>query len=400
MKLGWLLFALGVTACTSASAVLDSYEEPPRESRVPDAAAPDDGGLDAEAGEVDAGPCADCEYFPETCTADVLCPNGPFDPNRPGGALDPRTSINVIRGRSASDIWAAGAVGALAHFDGTSWSVSDPGSYETMRALWLRDSSEVSLGVLKYVYARGVEIPDGGAGPSDGGWTVVSPTYPPGQLPTTALLLSAWAAPGSEWLWCATKGTNSFGVGGLWRIRQSSPTAFEGGTGIPASVCSTLGCGQVYGIHGESANELWAVGPAGTTIRVSNAESAAPSAKAFNSQTWNALNGVWAASATDAWSVGATGVIRHYTGDPSLWEIVSGVPTNVDLNAVWGSSSSDVWAVGDAGVVLHYDGKSWSRVKVAGLGNDRPNLTTVWVAAPGHVWIGGKGVILSLGGKP
>ena len=63
------------------------------------------------------------------------------------------------------------------------------------------------------------------------------------------------------------------------------------------------------------------------------------------------------------------------------------------------SISTDVWAVGDEGVVLRYDGKSWSRVKVAGLGAERPNLTAVWVAAGGHVWVGGEGVVLSLRGK-
>ena len=399
MRLVLWIVGAGIAACSAAGVGGGEYGDDPEDASMPTPTPEVEAGPDVGPTELDASACTDCEYFPETCSADVLCPNGPFDANS-SESLDVRTSIESIRGRSSKDVWVVGALGAIAHFDGVVWKRSDAETQDTLMNLWLRESSEVALGGFGQVYARGVEIVDGGASPSIDGWAPYSPTYVAGQKLTDARVVGVWAAPGSEWLWCATKGTNSFGVGGLWRIRQSSPTAFEGGTGIPASVCSTLGCGQVYGIHGESANELWAVGPAGTTIRVSNAESAAPSAKAFNSQTWNALNGVWAASATDAWSVGATGVIRHYTGDPSLWEIVSGVPTNVDLNAVWGSSSSDVWAVGDAGVVLHYDGKSWSRVKVAGLGNDRPNLTTVWVAAPGHVWIGGKGVILSLGGKP
>ncbi|MDF2693089.1 MAG: hypothetical protein K0S65_1472, partial [Labilithrix sp.] len=97
---------------------------------------------------------------------------------------------------------------------------------------------------------------------------------------------------------------------------------------------------------------------------------------------------------------GASGTLRHYVGGPLAWDTVPASPTTADLNAVWGSSSSDVWAVGNAGVVLHYDGKSWSRVKVAGLGRRRPTLTAVWAPLPGRVWIGGQGVFLSLGGKP
>ena len=100
------------------------------------------------------------------------------------------------------------------------------------------------------------------------------------------------------------------------------------------------------------------------------------------------------------WAVGTVGTIRRCRGDVHLWEAVDDVPTNEALNAVWGTSASDIWAVGDAGVVLHYDGARWSRVKVAGLGVARPDLYSVWSPAPGHVWIGGQGVVLSLGGKP
>jgi hypothetical protein len=311
--------------------------------------------------------------------------------------LDPRTQINVIRGRSATDVWVAGAIGAIAHFDGTSWTRSDLGSQESIQALWIPESAEVALGTRHQVFARGTDIQDGGAQPSDGGWT--QPPLSFDEPPSSTLLASAWAAPGAQWLWCAAKGAAQYTDGGLWRLRRGPSAGFEGRIGIPTDVCKAVGCTQMASIHGASANDLWAVGSDGATVRISDAESDTPSVKAFNSLTMNALNGVWAASAFDAWSVGASGTIRHYTGDPLLWEVVSDVPTSVDLNAVWGSSSSDVWAVGDAGVVLHYDGKTWSRVKTAGIDN-RPKLTTVWGAGPGHVWIGGVGVILSLGGRP
>src|SRR5262245_44479297 len=127
MKSGWLMFIAGMTACNSASTILEEVDGSPGESRVPDAAS--ESGLDGD--DADAGPCADCEYFPETCAADVFCPNGPFDPDSPGGSLDARTTINVIRGRSSADIWVAGSVGGLAHFDGAAWTRSDLGSQET-----------------------------------------------------------------------------------------------------------------------------------------------------------------------------------------------------------------------------------------------------------------------------
>ena len=109
--------ALGACASDESGSNVDpdaAVSVPP----APDAASPDD---------AEAGPCTadDCEYFPDACTPDALCPNGPFDPVDPDVGMDWRTRINVIRGRSASDVWLAGAVGAMAHFDGTSWTISD-----------------------------------------------------------------------------------------------------------------------------------------------------------------------------------------------------------------------------------------------------------------------------------
>jgi hypothetical protein len=395
MRAAWLVFLAGAVACTSAGSVLGDYVGPPDEVRIPD------GGVSSRDG--DAGPCIDCEYFPETCSPDVFCPNGPFDSGDPEKDLDSRTWVNSIRGRSPSDVWIAGSVGALAHFDGTSWTLSDLGGRESMTGLWLTDSAEVTLGMIERVFARGVDVADAGAGPSADGWRRYAPSYAPGAaLGNEARrdLTTAWASPGGEWLWCAVGTVDKDGKGELWRLRQSPSTAFEAVVGVAPEVCSALGCRRVVSMHGSSPDELWAVGQMGETVRITNASGATPVVKAFDSLTQNVLNGVWEASPSEAWSVGARGTIRHYAGESMHWEVVSDVPTNVDLNAVWGSSPADVWAVGDEGVVLHYDGSRWSRVKIAGLGSERPALTTVWVASPGHVWIGGQGIVLSLGGKP
>jgi hypothetical protein len=183
-------------------------------------------------------------------------------------------------------------------------------------------------------------------------------------------------------------------------MRAAESQGFEVVDAVLPSACTDLPCSQLLAVHGASSNDLWAVGMTGSTLRITDAESDTPVVKAFDSRTFNALRAVWAASATEAWSVGASGTIRHWTGDSVRWEVVDGVPTDVDLNAVHGSSPSDVWAVGADGVVLHWDGTHWSRVKIAGLDARRPELSAVWTSGPGHVWIAGQGVVLSLGGKP
>jgi len=375
-----------------------SLAAPDNESRVPGL----DGGADADATPTEAG------HEDEPCVPDALCPFGPFDPSTPGGALDLRTRIQVIRGRSATDVWAIGAHGAVAHFDGTSWSRSETGALESFQAIWLRDASELAVASGDVMYSRdaGLDGPDGGV-PSPGGWLrTIPPTIAPelSGFVFRRIVTSAWASPSAEWLWGTTLLADPTAAGaddnGLWRARIAPEArTLELAPALPPGTCALIGCSQMLGIHGSSADDLWAVGVRGAAVHVTDAQSETATAVAFDSQTWAALEGVWAASATDVWAVGGAGTIRHYTGGPVSLDVVDGVPTTEDLHGVWGTSSSDVWAVGSAATVLHYDGAAWSRVEIRGLGQRVPNLFTVWSPAPGHVWIGGEGVILSLGGK-
>lgn len=359
---------------------------------------------DASDAPADAPCTRDCEFFPPVCTDDIFCPNGLFDPAKPGGgpdSFDVRTTVHLIRGRSASDVWVVGALGALTHFDGTSWvrvalpigGPSPKGRMSTLRTLWLGPDYEVGIEGLKQIYSRGlVDPPDAGGDWTDNGaLNIAAPRINPASLTVT----SGWASPGEGWFWLSTGPLTNAATtpSGLIRVRVGDPGSFTGE--IAATTTGTLN-----DLHGASADDFWAVGMNGTAVRVTGASGDSPSIKAYDSQTRNALYGVWAASASDVWAVGFDGTIRHYTGDPLRWEIVSDVPAGAHLNAVWGSSSSDIWAVGQDAVVLHYDGTRWSRVKIAGLGERRPDLVTVWTAGPGHVWIGGHGVVLSLGGKP
>jgi hypothetical protein len=388
--------AADLIACASDES--PTFATPDASNTVPTLDAASDALPDAE---LDAATPEDLD----PCVPDALCPNGPFGATVPDGGLDVRVRINVIRGRSANDVWAAGAHGAIAHFDGATWTRSVTDSAYTMKGLWLRDSEEIALVSLSSIYTRGLDA-SAGTPPSADGWTVRGMPSGPFEIYMSAnRITGAWTAPDAEWLFFTTletpppRGPGS--VNGIWRLRVSPTTnALEITNAVPPNTCATLPCKQVMSIHGAAADDVWAVGFTGSVVHITDAQSAQPKAVAFDSQTWASLNGVWAASTNDVWAVGGGGVIRHYTGQPTSWDIVANVPATETLNAVWGSSASDVWAVGDGATVLHYDGTSWSRVKVAGLGDRRPDLYSVWTPAPGHVWVGGDGVILSLGGKP
>lgn len=393
--------AAGAVAC--ASDVESLTGAPDTGTYLPDGAvdAPQSDGGDTSDGG-DAGPCTDCEYFPETCTPEAFCPAGLFDPKTPqgGGALLPlATTINAIAARGPNDLWVAGTVGNVARFDGTSWAPSNLGTDESMQLLWLFDSGELvfSTSILRF-FLNGVDAPDGGTvAPMAGGWRAVQ--LPINQYTSYAsvnLVTSVSTAPGAQWTWISMWSSPSTG---LSRMRRLPDGTFALEPYGPTAISSHSKF--ITGVHGHSPDVVWAVGEQGVAFRMTNADGDKPTmdpkSDVFDSHTSNQLNGVWAPSDSDAWAVGA-GTILHYTAGSPVAEIIQGVPANVTFRAVTGTSNSDIWAVGDAAVVYHYDGQAWARVNVAGLGGRRPELRAVHAIAPGKVWVGGKGIILSLGG--
>ena len=351
-----------------------------------------DAGPEGDAGTADGSDgseaCTDddCAFFPAECERGALCPSGLFGTTAANG-VDWRTRVSAIRGRSATDAWLVGTVGLAAHFDGTTWKTADVGTAKSLHFLLLAESGELAFGTPDELFTRGF-----GAGvgpPSPDGWVSRGRVAQPAGA--SRIVTTAWGLPGSRVMWVATNAE-------VWRIRVGDATLTTS-AGLTRAVCNSLPCKYLRGLDGASANVVWGVGEAGAAIRVVNAEAAVPTVEVSNPLTWLTLNGVWAVSDTEAWAVGAQGTIIHNVGAAFDWEVAQ-VPTRAHLYAVAGSSSSDIWAVGDQGVVLHYDGTTWSRVKVAGMGPRRPDLRAVWVPDPGKVWIGGQGVLLSLGDKP
>ena len=401
MKRRWLLSALGAaTFCVQAGAMLAACatdagtgDGPSEDRNTPVPAPVTDGGLDAAADAGDAPVCVEgCEFYPDECTEDALCMDALFGPD-PSIALDLRTGVFALAGRSPNDGWLDGAGGTVAHFDGTSWTRSLTGTQDSLYGLWLLDGAEVAFGDPRRLYTRGL---DAGADTetSADGWSPFAAVAIPATWSTSMRVETTWAHPGSRTLFVgATSG------GGLWRLRYSPADNAFTFDPVTLDKCSIVPCGDVYGLHGLSANEVWAVGPRGAAFRVTDAESDTPTLTGFNTLTLYALHGVWAAAPNDVWAVGSTGTVRRYRGDPRFWEVYEDLPTKQHLYAVAGSSPSDVWIAGDEGTVFHYDGTAWTRVKVAGLGPRRPRFDRIWIPSPGKVWIAGQGALVSLGGK-
>ncbi len=107
----------------------------------------------------------------------------------------------------------------------------------------------------------------------------------------------------------------------------------------------------------------------------------------FPSPQGNALLATWGSSAQDVWAVGGAGTIVHYDG--SKWSMVRS-PTNNALYAIWGSSANNIFAVGDRGTVLRWDGSTWTRLFLGTDGEQVAQLYGVWGADASEVWFIGN----------
>jgi len=403
MKKRWLLAALSAAITAQAAAMLaacandgETSDGPSEDTNTPVPAPVNDGGVDTDDGG-DASICAeDCEYYPDECTEDALCSAGLFNVEAPKAGLDLRTHVHALAGRSPNDVWLAGTAGGVARFDGTSWKRSVTDTQNSFLALWLLEGAEIAFDDPRRLYSRGLDA-GADASASAGGWALYGTATLSPQAQAAMRVEASWTYPGSLSLWIG--GNASPGAAGLRRMRYSPGDGRFAVAPIP-DTCFVVPCREVYGLHGLSADEVWAVGPRGAAFRVTDAESDTPTLTGFNTRTTHALHSVWASAPDDVWAVGSTGTVRRYRGDPRYWEAYDDLPTKQHLYAIAGSSPSDIWVAGDEGTVFHYDGTAWKRVKVAGLGVRRPRLDRIWIPSPGKVWIAGQGALVSLGGKP
>jgi hypothetical protein len=124
------------------------------------------------------------------------------------------------------------------------------------------------------------------------------------------------------------------------------------------------------------------------------------------------LDGTYAASAADAWTVGVRSgsgqgdvlpLIEHWNG--SAWQAATAPAVagsfSTELSDVSGTSASDVWAVGDAvtadfhpyppraTVIMHWDGTSWTQVPSPNSSNFVTRLLRVSAFAPNDAWASG-----------
>jgi photosystem II stability/assembly factor-like uncharacterized protein len=159
-------------------------------------------------------------------------------------------------------------------------------------------------------------------------------------IPANIALRSVWAsAPNDCW---AVGGNSDATSGNIFHFDGTKWTL------------SYSGPDYLFGVHGTSKNDVFAVGFNGKFLRYN---AAGDTWDSINSGVSRELVGVWARSPTDVWMVGGGGILQRFNGS-LMFPISLGITT--DLYAVHGYVSQTgqpiVYAGGKGGGIRRYDG--------------------------------------------
>jgi hypothetical protein len=296
------------------------------------------------------------------------------------------------------DVYAVGLKGTIAHWDGHMWSsVGGAGTDVTWFGLYGMDDSLALVGAggqIKLSLAgQIVEI----------------------ESPTGATLRDVYTADGQLYWAVGDGGVIVRGEGEVWTMAAT-----------PAMK------GNLYGVHGNGPDNIYAVGQAGQVVHYDGVAwsvvSSVPASVAILD-----LKTVWVDAAGTATITGKDGLIlqgdatsgfthfgnlviggsldgawgvdgqRVLVGENSQiwrhngsWSEDLAVPTTQHLRDVWGAAADDLWAVGLTGVLNHWDGTAWTKID----GPTGSGLEAVWGRASDDIYsAGANGTILHWNGE-
>lgn len=280
-------------------------------------------------------------------------PDGPplatwtaFAPTYPG-----TEQLWGVFGFGASDLWVAGGSGVAQHFDGTSWTSTPTTATDLVYVLWGASPDDVWLvgrGCTAVHWTGAAWAPTAVTGCTNAVFNNVN----------GASATDVWAVGSSGQInrWNGSAWADaSFGNDTYWDTWIDSPTdvyivgtrgtivhwngTYTNEPGAPnQTVTSVTGVG---GAH-------WAVGFAGLILY--KPPGGAWTVQASPTTTENYYD-VLALAANDVWAVGSAGTIVHYDG--ASWSVVPS-PTTESLRAISRIPGGGLRIAGDAGTVLTY----------------------------------------------
>jgi hypothetical protein len=239
------------------------------------------------------------------------------------------------------------------------------------------------------------------ARPNPGQWVVASPAF----LVTTAALNGVWPISDAD-VWVvgssASRGFASHLANGQWTeamLPNNAPTLFgvwasgggdvwavgalgtvlryDGNVWSAVSISGMAPMQNLSAVWGASSSDVWIVGQAGVILH-----GGATGVTRETSNTTDNLVSVWGTGNSDVWAVTALGTVVHR--DATGWSVQATSLAAHIFYGIWPASRTDVWTVG-AAVTLHNDGSGWT-----GTSNPLDPAISIWGSASDDVWaVGG-----------
>jgi len=379
------LGAVIAIACGAPLVIASCADSTSGDSLPFDAGAPtvDQGTPDgADSGALEDGGCEAGD--PRCAPTSVSCEETDFCPVN--GAVDPRVALTSIWGSGKDDVWAAGSLGMVVHWDGAAWKPYPITTTYTLFGLWGSGRDDLWAASAVDATFHGTRNVDGSVS-----WSKLPPLPAPISNDLFPAVAAVWGMSNDD-VWIGGGDKMGFPFPRVWRAKPDGDGGITWTTLAPCASTPT-DCPGLRAIWARGPEEIWLVGDRGRTYRGAIMEDADVPFVLTESQTNASLRAVWGPSEGPVWAVGDDGVIRTISSNDSAWTIVPS-PTTFALRGIWGSSATDVWAVGAYGTILHFDGKSWTAASAAFAAGPKPTLYGVWGSDAGDVWIVGEGIVL------
>lgn len=267
----------------------------------------------------------------------------------------------ALWGSGPNDVWAVGPHGAIAHYDGKTWTEKDPITTKSLVGVSGSGPDDVWAvgqdGITLHYDGKAWKVDDAGTEGRDlmSVWSVSKNEAWASGIDDNVGIMRHYHD-GKEWEMLHIGPANS-----LWRTYVSSPTdVWMAGAGDKNEGFVLRGDGKKFDkvpFEGKTLRAIFGSGP------------------------------------NDVWIAGYDGAVNHWDG--KAWTEAMNLPKAHWLN-MFGFGPKDVWLVGFEGMIYHYDGAKWSQVP----SGTKVILWTVWGAAPNDVWVAGNdGTFLHWDGK-
>jgi hypothetical protein len=226
------------------------------------------------------------------------------------------TSLYAIWGSSPTDVWGVGSYGAVAHFDGQTWSTVTTSlpSMETSTLYAISGTGPAD------VWAVGR---NGMTGHYDGtSWKF-------GPVASLSDLYAVHAAsPDDVWAVGKSGARQHYTLAGGWKL-EPQYTSLE-----------------LRGVFSAGPGDVWVAADSGYVLHWNGTAWSSTKISDMGPPKFMAMAG---RAANDIWVAGQWGTLLHWDG--TKWSDGAS-PTNGQLNALWVGSAGDVWLGGDNGFIL------------------------------------------------